>query len=76
MYDSLLTEEATVVAESQIGICCGTDREKQICLKLNSLFCVLQSYDQSATGGLIPLSATIDTISFNFLNIKTSFTCF
>jgi hypothetical protein len=30
----------------------------------------LQSDGQSATGGLVPLSATIDTISINFLNKK------
>ena len=35
---------------------------------------VLQSDDQSATGGLVPLSATIDTRSINFLNKKTSYT--
>jgi len=73
VYESLLTEEAPVAAESLIGICCGTDLEQQICLLLKSLYCLLQCDDQSATGGLVPLSATIDTISINFLNKKTSF---
>ena len=43
---------------------------KQTCLKLKSVFCLLQSYNQSATVGLVPLSATIDAISINFLNKK------
>ena len=76
MYESLLTEEATGAAESQIGICCGTDRKNKSVLKRISLFFVLQIYAQSTTGGLVPLSATTGTISIDFLNTKTSFIYF
>jgi len=60
------------VAESQIGFCCGTDPKNRSVLKRISLFFVLQIYAQSATGGLVPLSATTGTISIDFLNTKTS----
>ena len=32
-----LTEGATIAAESQIGICCGTDLEKQVCFRIEQL---------------------------------------
>ena len=36
-FELLLTEGATVAAESQIGICCGTDLEKQVCFSIEQL---------------------------------------
>ena len=36
-YELLLTEGATVAAESQIEICCGTDLEKQVCFSIEQL---------------------------------------
>jgi hypothetical protein len=50
--------------------------EIYLSLKPNSFSGILQNHDQSATGRLVPLSATIDTISINFLNTKTSFIYF
>jgi hypothetical protein len=41
--------------------------------RLGKRFQIRQNYDQSATGRWVPLSATIDTISMNFITIKTSF---
>ncbi|MES0447670.1 MAG: hypothetical protein ABUJ92_14140, partial [Desulfobacterales bacterium] len=35
--ESSLTRGATISAESQIGICCGTDLEKQICFNTEQL---------------------------------------
>jgi hypothetical protein len=50
--------------------------EIYLSLKPNSFSGILQNHDQSATGWLVSLSAMIDTISTNFINIKTSFICF
>ena len=58
--------------DSQSEICGGRDR-KNPSLKPERFFgAVGQNDDQSAIDRLVPLSATIDTISMNFRTIKTS----
>jgi len=71
---TLLVEGTTIAVESQKRVCYETDQgEIDLSLRRNSVFYVLQNYDQSATVGLVPLSATIDTISIDFMNLKIPF---
>ena len=53
--------------------CSGIDPEKQNSFKETALVYILLSSGQSAAVVLVLLSATIDTISINVLNIKTPF---
>ena len=74
MQATLPTERATVVVDSQYRDLLENRLEEiNLYLRLNSFYSIPQNDDQSATSRLFPLSATIDTISINFVTIKTSF---
>ena len=73
MDESLLTEGTTIAAATPSRRLLGNRPEKSGLFLKKQLGNVLQSDDQSAADGLVPLSATIDTRSINFLNKKTSY---
>jgi len=73
VQEMLLTEGADVGIESQKEIR-GQMNEKRLSIRLSSHLWILHNHDQSVTSRLVPLSATIDTKSIVFKNIKASFT--